>query len=322
MFRISLFRRRVPGMTSDLVFNIQRFSIHDGPGIRTTVFLKGCALACFWCHNPEGRHPFRELQYFSDRCISCGECVRVCPSGAHELRSGAHYFVRERCTTHGACVDACCSGALEMNGRIMTSDEVVNEVLQDTPFYLASGGGVTLSGGEPGLQAQFSRDILESCKDAGVHTAIETCGQCSGATLQLLLPVTDLFMMDLKVMTPGKHKAATGSTNERILDNARLLAESEAPLIFRTPVVPTVNDGHDEFRSIVEFIQTLTALRRSRGSTAPIRYELLTFHKLGSDKYRSLDMEYTAAGLEPPTREQMNGLLAIAHQAGIEANIR
>ena len=133
-------------MSRDLVFHIQRFSIHDGPGIRTTVFLKGCAMECFWCHNPEGRHPYQELQYFATRCIACGECVRICPSHAHELANGVHTFLRERCTTNGACVDVCCSGALEMNGRIMSADEVMFEVLQDKPFYDSSGGGVFSTG--------------------------------------------------------------------------------------------------------------------------------------------------------------------------------
>ena len=242
-------------MSRDLVFHIQRFSIHDGPGIRTTVFLKGCAMECFWCHNPEGRHPYQELQYFATRCIACGECVRVCPSHAHELANGVHTFLRERCTTNGACVDVCCSGALEMNGRIMSADEVMFEVLQDKPFYDNSGGGVTLSGGEPGLNVKFSREILQRCKDEGVATAIETCGYCSREALNTLLPVTDLFMMDLKLITPERHDAATGNTNERILENARMLAATGKPIIFRTPVVPTVNDETDEFSRIVIFIR-------------------------------------------------------------------
>jgi len=308
----------------DLVFHIQRFSLHDGPGIRTTVFVKGCAMGCFWCHNPEGRHPYRELQFFPERCISCGECVRVCPTHAHELHAGEHLFHRERCRTSGLCVEVCCSGALEMNGREMSVEEVMSEVLPDRPFYTSTGGGVTISGGEPALSAGFVRAILARCKDEGIHTAIETCGYCSWNALDSLLPVTDLIMMDLKAITPGQHAQATGNTNERILANAQMLAMTGLPLVFRTPVVPGVNDTPDEILKIVAFIQDLIALRERNGQDArdSISYELLTFHKLGSDKYRSLDMEYRASSLEPVHRERMQRLLALATEAGLVARLR
>lgn len=309
-------------MSQDLVFHIQRFSIHDGPGIRTTVFLKGCSMDCFWCHNPEGRHPYRELQFFPAKCVLCGECVRVCPSHAHVITDGTHTFLRDLCTTNGACVEVCCSGALEMNGRVMSVDDVMEEVIQDVPFYTNSGGGVTLSGGEPGLNARFSREILARCKDAGIATAVETCGYCSREALSTLLPVTDLFMMDLKLATPELHKEATGNTNTRILENARMLAGTDTPIIFRTPIVPTVNDMADEFSGIVSLIRELMALRSVNGHTAPIAYELLAFHKLGSDKYTSLGMDYRASHLEPPSKEQMHTLLTIARDAGVDARIR
>jgi pyruvate formate lyase activating enzyme len=281
-------------------------------------------MGCFWCHNPEGRHPYRELQYFADRCISCGECVRVCPTQAHELHDGVHHFLRERCRTSGECVDVCCSGALEMNGREMTVDEVMEEVLQDRLFYQNSGGGVTISGGEPGLSADFTRAILSRCKGEGIHTAIETCGYCSWDALESLLPFTDLVMMDLKLVTPEKHRKATGNSNEQILANARKLAARATPIVFRTPIVPTVNDTVDEVRLIVDFIRDLMALRtgNGRGARSHISYELLAFHKLGNDKYRSLGMEYRAMPLDPPTRQQMSELLGIATEAGIEARIR
>ncbi len=311
-------------MQRDLVFHIQRFSLHDGPGIRTTVFLKGCAMGCFWCHNPEGRHPYRELQYHADRCISCGECVLVCPTQAHELRDGVHLFHRELCRASAECVDACCSGALEMNGREMRVDDVMKEVLQDSLFYQNSGGGVTVSGGEPGLNAEFSRAILSRCKSEGLHTAIETCGYCSWQALESVLPFADLVMMDLKLITEEKHQEATGNTNELILANARKMATTAKPIIFRTPIVPTVNDTVDEVQRIVGFIRELIALRNGngQGATSSISYELLAFHKLGSDKYRSLGLEYRAAPLNPPTREQMNKLLRIATDEGIEASVR
>jgi len=311
-------------MTRDLVFHIQRFSLHDGPGIRTTVFVKGCAMSCFWCHNPEGRHPFRELQYAADRCMSCGECVRVCPTGAHELHDGVHTFLRERCRSSAACVEVCCSGALTMAGREMTVDEVMREVVPDIPFYTNSGGGVTISGGEPGLSPGFVGGILAACKERGIHTAIETCGYCSWSALASLLPHTDLVMMDLKHMSPEAHREATGNTNERILANAQMLAMSSKRIIFRTPVIPAVNDTPEAIRQIVEFIGELIALRTRNGgaSGVGISYELLTFHKLGSDKYRNLGVDYRAAELTPPTRQQMQALVEVATAAGLDTTFR
>ena len=147
------------------VFNIQRFSIHDGPGIRTTVFLKGCTLACFWCHNPEGRHTYPEIQFFPERCITCGECVWVCPHSAHEIRDGVHVFHRDLCQNHGACAEACCAQALQLAGQVMSVAQVMEEVLRDRPFYESSGGGVTLSGGEPSLSSSFALEILKQCKN-------------------------------------------------------------------------------------------------------------------------------------------------------------
>src|SRR5512143_508835 len=188
------------------VFQIQRFSIHDGPGIRTTVFLKGCSLRCFWCHNPEGRFPSREIQYFPARCIACGACVDACPNSAHEMCDGLHVFLRERCRVSGRCVESCYPQALQLNGRRMTVGQVMGEILPDRPFYDSSGGGVTLSGGEPAVSFSFSREILEACKREGLHTAIETCGEYPWRALEVLLPATDLILMDIKHMDPGRHR--------------------------------------------------------------------------------------------------------------------
>ena len=210
--------------TSGLVFNIQRFSIHDGPGIRTSVFLKGCPLRCFWCHNPEGRHLRPEVRYSPSRCIACGACVEACPNHAHTIHEGVHHFSRSLCHGHGACIEVCYSGALESSGRVMTVDEVMEEVLRDRPFYESSDGGVTLTGGEPSLQDDFTLGILSRCKEKGIHTAIETCGEAPWHALESLLPYTDLVMMDIKAITPEKHLEVTGRTNDRILANARALA--------------------------------------------------------------------------------------------------
>ncbi len=207
-------RQPIPKTTpSGVVFNIQRFSLHDGPGIRTTVFLKGCTLRCFWCHNPEGQHATPEVRYYPDRCIACGQCVTACPQHAHALVDGVHTFDRARCDFAAACVTVCNARALETEGRRMSVPEVMAEILPDRPFYELSGGGVTLSGGEPALNHGFAREVLRTCKDQGLHTAVETCGAVPWTALRALVPHTDLFMMDLKVIDPAKHHAATLSLN-------------------------------------------------------------------------------------------------------------
>ena len=308
-----------------MVFHIQRFSLHDGPGIRTTVFLKGCALECFWCHNPEGRHTYPEIRYFPERCIACGSCVSACPHSAHALEDGVHTFMRLRCEGAGACVETCSAEALQMNGRLMTVAAVMNEVIADRPFYESSGGGLTLSGGEPTLDSAFALALLKECKARGIHTAIETCGECPWESLEALLPVTDLVMMDIKAMSEERHRNATGKGNGRILANARLLALSDAPIVFRTPVVRGVNDSKEEIRTIASFIRELAGTRDAgRGNGAvprEIRYELLRFHRLASDKYRSLGRQYPAASLDPLPGEEMAGLLEEARCAGIDARI-
>lgn len=310
--------------TTDIVFNIQRFSLHDGPGIRTTVFLKGCSMRCFWCHNPEGQHPEPELRYFPERCIACGQCVISCPNHAHEMHDGTHIFLREHCELSGKCIETCFSRALQLEGRAMTVDEVMSEILSDRPFYESSGGGVTLSGGEPALSKDFALEILDRCKTHGLHTAIETCGEVPWASLEALLPSTDLIMMDLKHLDESKHQLATGHSNERILSNARRLASSGKTIIFRTPIVPSVNDSEEEIAQIAAFVRELINVRNSerQNGSEEIRYELLAFHKLASGKYSSLGLEYKAHNVEPPTKERMTLLLDVARRSGIRASMR
>jgi pyruvate formate lyase activating enzyme len=294
-----------------IVTDIQHFSIHDGPGIRTTVFVKGCNLRCFWCHNPETQSPGPELQYYADRCIACGACVTACPESAHAMVDGLHAFDRSRCTACGLCTDVCFSRALVMAGQTRSAADVIGVLLRDRAFYETSGGGVTISGGEPLLQPAFTRAILAGCKAEGVHTAVETAANVPWARLQEVLPVTDLVMMDIKTMDSEVHRRVTGVPNARILENARHLADCGIPLIVRTPVVPGVNDDDESIRSIAGFAAELPSL---------IRYELLRFHAMAESKYSALEMVSASRDLEPPTTERMEHLAAVA--SGFELEVK
>jgi len=302
-------------MPSGLVFNLQRFSIHDGPGIRTTVFLKGCPLRCFWCHNPEGLHPRIEVQFTPSRCIGCGACVLACQHGAQELGPNGRLYHRDRCATCGACVAECFAEALQFSGRAMTVEQVMAEVLRDRAFYESSGGGVTLSGGEPLLQPVFTLALLQACRAAGLHTAIETTTQTRWENLHALLPFVDLFMVDIKHLDSARHQAATGVPNRRILANIRRLSATGQPILFRVPVVPTVNATVPEIQAIAEFVRELSAARPA-GAPA-LALELLPFHRLAADKYTSLGLDDRAAHLTPPDKAAMAELIQAARAVGV-----
>ena len=296
-----------------LISDIQRFSIHDGPGIRTTVFLKGCNLRCFWCHNPETLALRPELQLYLDRCIGCGACFAACPHGAHVLEDGEHLFCRELCQGCGACAETCYAQALVLVGTWRTVEEVMAEIRRDRPFYETSGGGVTLSGGEPLLQPDFAGALLAACRAEGLHTAIETAAQLPWERLAAVLPLTDLVMMDIKLLDPARHKAATGADNARILANARRLGEAGVPLIVRTPIIPGVNDTEEDVAAIAAFAAGLPSL---------LYYELLPFHPMAAGKYDSLGMDYRARDLKTPPKERMEALATAARGAGITVQHR
>ncbi len=314
-----------------VVSNIQRFSIHDGPGIRTTVFLKGCPLRCFWCHNPETLRPRLELQFSPSRCIGCAACVEVCPQGAHEFKDGVHILHRNRCVVCGRCTDVCYAGALELSGQELSVAQVMEEVLADRAFYENSGGGVTLSGGEPLMQLAFAKEILAHSKAEGIHTAIETAGYYRWDKLAELLPLVDLVMMDLKHIDSDVHQEATGVDNDLILANARRLAATDKPIIFRTPIIPTVNDTPEVISAIAQFIHSLASTERPDAGNGKhgndpeadrFSLELLPFHRLATDKYRNLGMTYRASQLEPPSKEHMAALAEAARACGIPVHSR
>jgi pyruvate formate lyase activating enzyme len=290
------------------ITEIQRFSVHDGPGIRTTVFFKGCNLRCFWCHNPETHRPEPELQLQLERCIACGACFAVCETGAHQMVDGERVFERAKCVACGRCAQECYAEALTLVGRRVDVAEVMREVLADRPFYANSGGGVTLSGGEPLLQPAFCEALLTACRKEGIHTAVETAANVPWERIKALLPLLDLVMLDIKVLDETLHREATGVGNERILANVERLGTTDKPLIVRTPVIPGVNDTQDAIAAIARFASRLPNL---------VYYELLPFHPMAASKYDSLGREYAARTLARPTPETIETLAEGARLSGI-----
>lgn len=302
----------ITGMTG-MIFNIQRFSIHDGPGIRTTVFLKGCSLKCFWCHNPESVSHKPQLLYYPDKCISCGKCAAKCHAGAHKIGNGIHLFDRSACKGCGECADSCYAQALMQTGRQMNVGRVIGEVVRDDCFYRKSGGGVTFSGGEPMLQIDFLCALLAEAKKHGIHTAIDTAGNVPWEYFLKAIPFTDLFLFDVKAADPGKHKHATGSGNERILDNLRKLGTigrrdpASMRIWIRIPVIPALNDSKGEMEAILAKVSGLDVIDR---------VELIPFHSLGREKYSGLGIGYKAEGYKRPDGESVRRFAKIFSDNG------
>jgi len=294
------------------IFDIQRFSTHDGPGIRTTVFFKGCPLRCFWCQNPEGLSIDIELDFVAQRCAGCGECVKACPTGAHVFEHGAHRVERDRCRLCGAGAEVCLAGALSLVGRETTAEDVVATVLQDRVYYERTDGGVTLSGGEPLMQPDFAADILARCRDEGIHTALDTCLECASDALCRVLPLTDLFLIDLKHMDDTRHRAGVGRGNQQIVANAETIAAADAPVIVRVPVAPTFNDSVEAIRAIAEFATRFPRL---------VHLELLPLHRLGEAKYENLGLKPQTSHLEPLSRRRIAELADAAQRAGVPVKV-
>jgi len=273
------------------IFNIQKFCVSDGPGIRTVVFLKGCPLNCRWCHNPESKSARPETFFSPEKCLGCGKCAAVCSTGAHRMVDGLHAFDRSPCDNCGECSAVCPSDALERSGRTASVEEVLREVMADELFYKTSGGGMTLSGGEPLLQHEFSAALLRAAKEKGLHTCMETCGFASEEVIREMIPLVDLFLFDYKLTDPALHKEYTGVSNEKILRNLALIDEAGRETVLRCPIIPTVNDTHDHFAGIAHVANRLKHIRR---------VELEPYHPLGSGKSEKLGKEYPLGDIRFP----------------------
>lgn len=278
------------------VFDIKHFAVFDGPGIRTTLFLKGCPLKCVWCHNPEGLIAKSQLAYNSEKCVGCGRCVTVCKYGAHTIDAeGNHRFVRENCVLCGQCVTLCPAKTLTLYGKMRAAKDVIAELLKDKDFYDCSGGGITISGGECLLQADFCCEILESMKEAGVHTAVDTNGFIDQDKLCKVMPFTDLFLYDIKAFDEDVHIRCTGYSNRKILENLRYLDAEGKSFEVRIPLVPHHND--DQIDKIGEFLSNLTHLTKVR---------VLPYHNYAKTKYTSLGLVNTLPAEVPSDKETEN----------------
>jgi pyruvate formate lyase activating enzyme len=269
------------GETLGVVFDIQRYSIHDGPGIRTTVFLKGCPLRCAWCQNPESQYKEPEILLNKNDCTGCGRCVAVCPAGANGLSDFKAEVNRQKCLRCGKCVEVCPNTARRLSGKLMSVTGVVKEVLRDRKFYETSGGGVTLSGGEATFQPEFALAIFKECKGLGLHTALETCGYAAWAVLERVLEYVDLVLYDIKHVNAAKHEKGTGFKNDIILENALKIALHK-PIKVRVPLIPGFNDSEQDIRAIAAFIGSLPN---------QVEMDLLTYNPLGEGKYARLGKE-------------------------------
>lgn len=300
-------------MNSAVVTNIQGFSIHDGPGIRTVVFLKGCPLSCQWCANPECISKEPQVGFMDRLCRNCGKCLEVCPNDAIQPGENEYRVKQDCCDACGRCVDSCPYDALVRYGEVMTVADVWDKVKRDKMFYDSSGGGVTVSGGEPLLNHRFVKELFGLCHNGGINTCVETCGFVSQEAFREILPDTDLFLFDLKHADPAAHLQYTGQSNKIILKNAAYLIRAGANILFRQPLVAGVNDSPDHIKEIAGFLHGL-------GEKA-LNLQLMPYHRLGQDKYRALQLTYKMAETNIMTGERLETVRKTYVEHGINCSI-